>query len=278
MALYVPATTARWVLIRRLHGRFVVAKGLASLLRRSALLQQVASIIDLDHLDHAPRHGRIQLPTGLSASGRATAIGHRRTRPRTHQRRSRRDAGHAEDHEHRDACAPRAGRQPRGHVQLARRVPCVRARLCLPAGHSRCLPAAACPDTTPLARAVVAITATAEDGRTIVGVGESDANPWIMRECVNTFGTHVVGLGIKQMLLGENALEIERLWSKMYAGTYMNGRRGVRTPEPAVYRFPLVPHSGIFLNRRGCCCLGWHAACCRSSCTRWERWRWRCGT
>ena len=45
----------------------------------------------------------------------------------------------------------------------------------------------------------MAITATAEDGRTIVGVGESDANPWIMRECVNTFGTHVVGLGIKQM-------------------------------------------------------------------------------
>eukprot|EP01043_Picozoa_sp_COSAG02_P097871 COSAG02_NODE_34060_length_490_cov_0.818414_2_plen_35_part_01 len=34
------------------------------------------------------------------------------------------------------------------------------------------------------------IEATAEDGRTLVGVGESDANPWIMRECVETFGTH----------------------------------------------------------------------------------------
>ena len=75
--------------------------------------------------------------------------------------------------------------------------------------------------------AVVVITAKAEDGRELLGVGESDANPWIMRECVNTFGTHVVGLGIKQMLLGENALEIERLGQKMYAGTYMNGRRGI---------------------------------------------------
>ena len=58
------------------------------------------------------------------------------------------------------------------------------------------------------------------------GVGESDANPWIMREIVMSFGTHIVGLGLKQLLLGENALEIERLFKKMYAGTYMNGRRG----------------------------------------------------
>ena len=61
---------------------------------------------------------------------------------------------------------------------------------------------------------LVVISAVAEDGRPLEGVGESDANPWIMRECVETFGTHVVGLGIKQMLLGENALEIERLWRK----------------------------------------------------------------
>ena len=74
---------------------------------------------------------------------------------------------------------------------------------------------------------LVVISATAEDGRPIQGVGESDANPWIMKQCVETFGTHIVGLGIKQMLLGENALEIERLWKKMYAGTYMNGRRGI---------------------------------------------------
>jgi hypothetical protein len=74
---------------------------------------------------------------------------------------------------------------------------------------------------------LVVVSATAEDGRPLSGVGESDANPWIMKECIETFGTHIVGLGIKQMLLGENALEIERLWKKMYAGTYMNGRRGI---------------------------------------------------
>jgi L-alanine-DL-glutamate epimerase-like enolase superfamily enzyme len=95
----------------------------------------------------------------------------------------------------------------------------------------------------------VVIEATAEDGRTLVGVGESDANPWIMRECVETFGTHVVGLGIKQMLLGENALEIERLWQKMYAGTYMNGRRGIVLHTMGAVEMALWDLKGKYYNK-----------------------------
>src|SRR5262249_9261038 len=35
-----------------------------------------------------------------------------------------------------------------------------------------------------------------------------------------------MGLGLTEMLLGENPLDIERLWEKLYVGSAMNGRRG----------------------------------------------------
>ena len=38
--------------------------------------------------------------------------------------------------------------------------------------------------------------------------------------------THSMGLGLKEMLIGENPLDTERLWQKMYVGSCMNGRRG----------------------------------------------------
>ena len=35
-----------------------------------------------------------------------------------------------------------------------------------------------------------------------------------------------MGLGLKEMLIGENPLDTERLWQKLYVGSCMNGRRG----------------------------------------------------
>ncbi|MFO0945325.1 MAG: mandelate racemase/muconate lactonizing enzyme family protein [Planctomycetota bacterium] len=60
----------------------------------------------------------------------------------------------------------------------------------------------------------------------IVGVGETDTNPWVARECIRARGTHCMGLGLEEMLLGENPLEPERLWNKVYSGSKMTGRRG----------------------------------------------------
>lgn len=60
----------------------------------------------------------------------------------------------------------------------------------------------------------------------ITGVGETDVNPWIARACIEAPSTHTMGLGLKEMLLGENPLEVERLWDKLYVGSAMNGRRG----------------------------------------------------
>ena len=60
----------------------------------------------------------------------------------------------------------------------------------------------------------------------ITGIGETDVNPWIARACIEAPSTHTMGLGLKEMLIGENPLEPERLWEKLYTGSAMNGRRG----------------------------------------------------
>jgi len=60
----------------------------------------------------------------------------------------------------------------------------------------------------------------------IVGVGETDTNPWIARECIRARGTHCMALGLEEMLLGADPLQPEALWDRLYAGSKMTGRRG----------------------------------------------------
>lgn len=60
----------------------------------------------------------------------------------------------------------------------------------------------------------------------LTGIGETDVNPWIARACIEAPGTHTMGRGLKEMLIGESPLEPERLWEKLYTGSAMNGRRG----------------------------------------------------
>jgi L-alanine-DL-glutamate epimerase-like enolase superfamily enzyme len=58
------------------------------------------------------------------------------------------------------------------------------------------------------------------------GVGETDTNPWVARTCVRARGTHVMGLGLEEMLLGQDPLRPEAIWQRLYAGSKMTGRRG----------------------------------------------------
>jgi L-alanine-DL-glutamate epimerase-like enolase superfamily enzyme len=60
----------------------------------------------------------------------------------------------------------------------------------------------------------------------LTGIGESDLNPWIGRECIEAPGTHTMGLGLRDMLLGADPLDVEGLWERLYTGSAMNGRRG----------------------------------------------------
>lgn len=60
----------------------------------------------------------------------------------------------------------------------------------------------------------------------VTGVGETDVNPWIARACLEAPGTHTMGLGLKELLLGQDPLNIEEVWERLYVGSSMNGRRG----------------------------------------------------
>ena len=62
----------------------------------------------------------------------------------------------------------------------------------------------------------------------ITGIGETDVNPWIARACIEARGTHTMGLGLKEMLIGEDPLQPEVLWEKLYTGSAMNGRRSLK--------------------------------------------------
>jgi len=61
----------------------------------------------------------------------------------------------------------------------------------------------------------------------ITGIGEVDTNPWVAQAMIHARGTHVLGLGLEEMLLGQDPLNPEALWDKMYTGSFMTGRRGL---------------------------------------------------
>jgi L-alanine-DL-glutamate epimerase-like enolase superfamily enzyme len=60
----------------------------------------------------------------------------------------------------------------------------------------------------------------------LTGIGETDVNPWIARACIEAPGTHTMGLGLRELLIGADPLKPEELWERLYVGSAMNGRRG----------------------------------------------------
>jgi L-alanine-DL-glutamate epimerase-like enolase superfamily enzyme len=60
----------------------------------------------------------------------------------------------------------------------------------------------------------------------ITGIGETDVNPWIARACIEAPGTHTMGRGLRDMLIGADPLDPPAVWEQLYVGSAMNGRRG----------------------------------------------------
>jgi L-rhamnonate dehydratase len=59
------------------------------------------------------------------------------------------------------------------------------------------------------------------------GIGEADASPEVVKAIVDAPFSHNIASGLRQILLGENPLETERLWQKMYRRTMYFGRTSV---------------------------------------------------
>jgi len=64
-----------------------------------------------------------------------------------------------------------------------------------------------------------------EDG--LEGIGEADASPEVVKAIIDAPFSHNVASGLRAILVGENPLETERLWQKMYRRTMYYGRTSV---------------------------------------------------
>ena len=59
------------------------------------------------------------------------------------------------------------------------------------------------------------------------GIGEADSSPEVVKAIIDAPFSHNIACGLRQIVLGENPLEHERLWQKMYRRTMYFGRKGV---------------------------------------------------
>jgi len=59
------------------------------------------------------------------------------------------------------------------------------------------------------------------------GIGEADSSPEVVKAIIDAPFSHNIACGLRQLLIGENPLETERLWQKMYRRTMYFGRKGV---------------------------------------------------
>jgi L-rhamnonate dehydratase len=61
----------------------------------------------------------------------------------------------------------------------------------------------------------------------IVGIGEVDSAPEAVKALVDRDSSHAIAGSLKDLLIGEDPRDVERLWTKMYRGLIYIGRRGI---------------------------------------------------
>ncbi len=59
----------------------------------------------------------------------------------------------------------------------------------------------------------------------ICGVGEVDSAPYVVKTIIETPASHMACMGLREILIGEDPLDVERLWRKMYDKSIYYGRR-----------------------------------------------------
>ncbi len=85
------------------------------------------------------------------------------------------------------------------------------------------------PEVDPLAcdSAQDAVVVCVHTDEGLAGIGEVDATPLVVKAFLEAPSAHSFSLGFRDLLVGEDPLDVRRLWSKLYEGTIMAGRRGM---------------------------------------------------
>jgi L-alanine-DL-glutamate epimerase-like enolase superfamily enzyme len=90
----------------------------------------------------------------------------------------------------------------------------------------------------------------------IEGVGEVDSSPEVARAVVHAPTSHAIAASLRDLLVGEDPLEVERLWDKMYRGVIYYGRRGVAIHAISGVDIALWDVKGKALGKPVCELLG----------------------
>ena len=61
----------------------------------------------------------------------------------------------------------------------------------------------------------------------IVGIGEVDSAPEVVKAVIEAPASHAIASGLRHVLIGQDPLDVEGLWQKMYRASIYYGRRGV---------------------------------------------------
>jgi len=90
----------------------------------------------------------------------------------------------------------------------------------------------------------------------ITGIGEVDSSPEVVRTLLESTGSHAVATGLADALVGEDPLDVERLWDKMYRAVIYFGRRGIAVHAISGLDIALWDIKGKALGKPVCELLG----------------------
>jgi L-alanine-DL-glutamate epimerase-like enolase superfamily enzyme len=80
------------------------------------------------------------------------------------------------------------------------------------------------PDACDSSQDTVIVEIHTDEG--ITGIGEADANPWVVKALIESPGTHNMSLAVKELLIGQDPTHPQAIWDRLYTFTAMTGRRG----------------------------------------------------
>ena len=61
----------------------------------------------------------------------------------------------------------------------------------------------------------------------ITGIGEVDSNPYVVKSIIESPASHMACIGLRDIIVGEDAFDVEKIWYKMFEKSYYYGRRSV---------------------------------------------------
>jgi L-rhamnonate dehydratase len=90
----------------------------------------------------------------------------------------------------------------------------------------------------------------------LTGIGEVDSAPEAVRALVDAPGSHAIANSLRHLLVGEDPLDVERLWHKMYRGLIYIGRRGIAVHAMSGIDIALWDIKGKALGKPVCELIG----------------------